>query len=390
MLARLNATTGIPLNRANRHGLITGPTGTGKTVTLMRLAEQFVSQGVPVFVSDVKGDLSALARSCPVNLVDLFGMSGRQIHLTFDAMGADLVSRALELSDAQSGTIEIAFAYARDNGLALATIADLRQVLSCLARNRGPVQVRYGQASNASLAVVLRSLLRLEAQGAIPCFAAPAFDVASLLEPRVTILAADRLMQSPRLYGATLLFILEQLYQRLPEAGDLDRPRLVLFFDEAHLLFHDMAPALLRRIEQTVRLIRSKGVGIYLASQSRDDVPALIREQLATRIEHDRTLPIGTVRFQTLNAKAVQVRVTPPACPLGPLSNEERQSHVPSSEPVSRAPAGGMDWQGYAFLCFVLTVLGALAWVWDTGRVGLFIAGLLGTWLALRKRLHLT
>lgn len=390
--ALLNAGAGIPLAYANRHGLITGATGTGKTVSLMRLAEQFNRVGVPVFVADVKGDIAALARSCPADLVDMFGTSGRQIRVTFDAMGADLVARALELSDVQSGALEIAFAYARDTGLPLHTVADMRACLNRMIADRESVSAVYGQAGAASVGVIMRALLRLESEGARQAFGSPAFDVAELMsEPdKVTILAAERLIQSPRLYGAFLLYMLGDLWQRMPELGDESKPRLVLFFDESHLLFSDCSAALLRRIEQTVRLIRSKGIGVYFVSQSAADVPEIIRAQLAHTIAHDRTLPVGTARVRTMTldgrpAAETLERVALPDCPLGPLELAERP-RVPASVP---RPAGQFDGHGYAFLAIVALVLGMLAiaiWqLWQAGAMGAALAIGLGALAALRK-----
>lgn len=372
MRAMLNAGTGIPLDYANRHGLITGATGTGKTVSLMRLVEQFSRAGVPSFVADVKGDIAALARSCPVDLLDLFGTSGRPIRLTFDAMGADLVSRALELSDAQAGAVEIAFAYARDHGLAVGNLPEMRALLGMVLQDRAAVAARYGQVGAASIGVVSRALLRLESQGAARAFAYPSFDVADLLAApdRVSILAADKLIEAPRLYGAFLLFVLEELYKRMPECGDLDKPRLVLFFDESHLLFDDCPAPLLRRIEQTVRLIRSKGVGVYFATQSHLDVPETIRAQLAHVIAHDRALPVGTARVRTMTLDgrpAVETveRVALPDCPLGALDESERPAWVstPEATPAPK-PTGEFDGYGYAFLAIVAMAIGGLVWAW--------------------------
>ncbi|MFC5392645.1 helicase HerA-like domain-containing protein [Bosea vestrisii] len=341
----LNRSAGIPARYANRHGLITGATGTGKSVSLMRLVEQFSRAGVPAFVADVKGDIAALARSCPAVHLDLFGQVGTPIRISFQAMGADLVARALELTDAQAGVVEVAFAYAADRRFRLASIADFRAVLSRIADDAKAVSAHYGHVTVASIGVVQRALMRLESQGGREVFAASAFDVADLLEPsRVSILKADRLMQSPRRYGAFLLWMLTDLYERLPEVGDLARPRLVFFFDEAHLLFQDCPAALLRRIEQTVRLIRSKGVGVYFVSQRPDDVPQVIRDQLAHRLEHDRALPVGTARFATMTADGrpapmTTIKVDMPECPLGPLEAYELpEVTAPSLRPLPSRP----------------------------------------------------
>lgn len=319
--ARLNQSVGIPLAYANRHGLVTGPTGTGKSVTLMRLAEQFSGQGVPCFLADVKGDLAALQGSCPVEMIDLYGEHGRQISVPLSEMGADLVSRALELSDAQAGAVEAAFGLWAHGYCHLDTIDEMRKALQYLQTKDA---AHVWKPSAASTGVVMRALARLEKQSGTGFFALPPYDVADLMnvDGKVTILAASRLINAPRLYGAFLLYLLSDLYDRLPEVGDLPKPRLVMFFDEAHLLFQDCPAPLLRKIEQTVRLIRSKGVGIYFVTQSPNDVPQLIRSQLAHTIEHDRTLPVGTARVGTMDSagrplKAVTVRIDPPTCPLG-------------------------------------------------------------------------
>lgn len=351
MFARVTTSTGIPLRYANRHGLITGATGTGKTVTLQRLAEQFSAAGTPVFIADVKGDIAALARSCPVTLLDMFGDVGTPARITFKAMGADLVARALELTDAQAGAVEIAFAYARERRLRLDSIAEFRAVLRELHSNASAANTIYGHVGPASIGVVQRALMRLESQGGARMFAAPAFDVANLLEPsRVSILKADRLMSSPRLYAAFLLFMLSDLYERLPEVGDIAQPRLVFFFDEAHLLFTDCPPLLLRRIEQTVRLIRSKGVGVYFVSQSPQDVPQVIREQLTHRIEHDRALPVGVARFRTMCERGRPVdrgavKVALPACALGALTPNEFAELAQSRVQVEPPRAPSLEWE---------------------------------------------
>lgn len=383
----LNASAGIPARYANRHGLITGATGTGKTVSLMRLVEQFSRAGVPSFVADVKGDIAALTRSCPAEVLDLFGKSGRPIRVTFDAMGADLVSRALELTDAQSGVVEVGFAYARDHGQPLATLAEFRLLLARLHSDAKAISARYGQVGTASIAVVQRALMRLESQGGRTMFAAPAFDVADLLAPgKVSILKADRLMQSPRLYGAFLLWMLSDLYERLPEVGDIEKPRLVFFFDEAHLLFADCPAALLRRIEQTVRLIRSKGVGVYFVSQSPDDVPALIRDQLAHRLEHDRALPVGVARFRTMTddgkpATLQQIKVDPPECPLGALAAHEAAPAIEPAAPRVR------HWPAITAFGLVLAgMISLCAWIISTGNLATAFVVMLAMVIAFKPR----
>ncbi|TPI86402.1 helicase HerA-like domain-containing protein [Mesorhizobium sp. B2-8-9] len=391
----------IPLRYANRHGLITGATGTGKTVSLMRLAEQFSRQGVPVFLADVKGDIAALSRSCPVEILDLFGQAGRPLNASVRGFGADLLARALELTDAQAGTLEIAFAFVRDRGLPLSTLADLRAALVRTLAERESVSIAYGQVSAASVGVIQRALMRLESQDGARFFGSPAFDVAQLLEPeRVSILAADKLMTAPRVYSAFLLWLLSELYERLPEVGDLDKPRLVFFFDESHLLFQDCPLPLLRRIEQTVRLIRSKGVGVWFVSQSANDVPPLVREQLATRVEHDRSLPVGVARFQSIDAngrptRVLTVKADLPACALGALSETERRQFMPPQAAQTPSRPIGADlppWFEIALyaICAALIVafLAFLVWAIETGRLGVCAAFCVGAWFALRGRIR--
>lgn len=394
MRATLNSRAGIPLRYANRHGLITGATGTGKSVTLLRLAEQFASHGVPVFLADVKGDIAALARSTTADLLDPFGSgAGRPIRIAFDAMGAALTARALDLTDAQSGCVEIAFAFARDHGAPLATLADMRRVLGALLADPRGVAAAYGQAGQASVAVVNRALLRLESQGAGQVFGAPSFDVADLLTPgRASILSAVRLVDSPRVYAALLTHILAELWSRMPEIGDSDKPRLVLFFDESHLLFDGAPAALLQRLEQTARLIRSKGIGVYFATQSPDDVPTQIRAQLAHTIAHDRALPIGTARVRTMSDDGRPLpetleRIDLPRCPLGTLDDSERPA-VPLAS-TANAP-GQFDVYGYAFLAIVAAALAGAIWaavgLWQAGLAGSAVAVVTGAALALRTR----
>lgn len=338
MKALLSGHAGIPLKYANRHGLISGETGTGKTVTLMRLAEQFSKNGVPVFIADVKGDIAALVRSRPIKLIDLYGQSGDPIKVTIGAMGADMLARSLELSDTQAGVVEIAFAYATDRGIPLNTIADFRALLTQLATDRESVAITYGQVTIGSIGVIQRALLRLQAQGGNLFFDSPAYDVADLLqESLITILASDKLIQSPRLYSAFLLYMLTELYDRLPEIGDIDKPRLVFFFDESHLLFADCPPFLLRKIEQIARLIRSKGVGLYFVSQAPADIPQVIRDQLAHKIEHSRTLQIGHAHFESIDqtgkpTRRIIAKIELPDCRLGALSDVERKAALSKNE----------------------------------------------------------
>lgn len=378
--AMLNTKTGFPLKYSNRHGLITGQTGTGKTVSLQRLSEQFSKAGVPVFISDVKGDIAALSRSCPTQFLDVFGQTGKPLKSTISAMGADLMARALELTDTQAGVLEIAFAYASDSGAPLATIADLRKVLSAMDEDSSYVSRHYGQVTKASVGVIMRALLRLETQGGNRFFGNPQFDVAALLETGlVSILQAERLINSPRVYAAFLLWLLTELWDRLPEIGDIDKPRLVMFFDEAHLLFSEINPALLRRIEQTVRLIRSKGVGVYFVTQSPDDVPHAIREQLAFQITHERAYRIGQACVTGLNDRGGPVnhglvQIDLPECPLGALSYDEKPVPV-TVEPMAAKPQWARMGKPEIALLLAILVAGGfvsygLVWAWAAGTMG--------------------
>jgi len=307
------------LKYANRHGLIAGATGTGKTVTLQILAESFSKMGVPVFLSDVKGDLSGLAKSgspdfklhdafmkragqikfddygyedFPVTFWDMFGKQGHPVRTTISEMGPLLLSRLLELTDAQEGAMNIAFRVADEQGMALLDLKDLRAMLVWLGENSDEISLQYGNVSSSSIGAIQRSLLVLENQGANDFFGEPALDLNDLMSTtpgglgRINILAADKLMQSPRLYATFLLWMLSELFENLPEVGDPDKPKLVFFFDEAHLLFDDAPKALLNKVEQVARLIRSKGVGVYFVSQSPADIPDDILGQLGNRIQH--------------------------------------------------------------------------------------------------------
>jgi Cdc6-like AAA superfamily ATPase len=404
----LNAKTRLPLRYMNRHGLITGQTGTGKTVSLQRLTEQFSKAGVPVFVSDVKGDIAALSRSCPTQFLDVFGQTGKPLTVSISSMGAELIARALELTDTQAGVLEIAFAVARDKEWPLDTIANLRTTLALCVEYQTEVSARYGQVSKASVGVIMRALLRLESQGGNAFFSQSQFDVAALLEVigdigtpfsiandmraswhsatetrgLVSILQAERLINSPRVYAAFLLWLLTELWDRLPEIGDIDKPRLVLFFDEAHLLFSEINPALLRRIEQTVRLIRSKGVGVYFVTQSPDDVPPAIREQLAFQITHERAYRIGQANVAGLNDRGGPVnhglvQIDLPECPLGALADSELPV-VAEPEATSPQPVAGqwarMGRPEILLLLVILVAIGLGAW----GLIWLFNAGTIG------------
>jgi hypothetical protein len=299
---------------ANRHGLITGATGTGKTVTLQTLAEQFSAIGVPCFMSDVKGDLTGISqtggnnskvterleklglaghqfRGYPVTLWDPFGESGHPVRATVSDMGPLLLARMLELNETQSGVLNLVFKVADDNGLLLLDLKDLRAMLQCIGDNAKTFTTEYGNISAASVGAIQRGLLTLESQGADRIFGEPMLNIADLLQTVqgcgvINILSADKLMQAPKVYATLLLWLLSELFENLPEAGDLDKPKLVFFFDEAHLLFTDAPAALLDKIEQMVRLIRSKGVGVFFITQNPVDVPDTVLAQLGNRVQH--------------------------------------------------------------------------------------------------------
>ncbi|WP_439122980.1 helicase HerA-like domain-containing protein [Marivita sp.] len=309
----------LRLDYANRHGLVAGATGTGKTVTLQILAEGFSAHGVPVFMADVKGDLSGLSKpgsadfklhqpftdraqtigfddyaysSFPVTFWDLFGDQGHPIRTTVAEMGPLLISRLLELSEAQEGILNIAFRVADEEGLPLLDLKDLQSMLVWLGENRDTVSLRYGNIAVQSVGAIQRRLLVLENQGAADFFGEPALELRDLMrtdangQGQINILAADKLMGSPRLYATFLLWLLSELFEELPEVGDPDKPRLVFFFDEAHLLFDDAPKALVDKVEQVARLIRSKGVGVYFITQNPDDIPEDILGQLGNRVQH--------------------------------------------------------------------------------------------------------
>ncbi len=299
---------------ANRHGCITGATGTGKTITLQLLAEQFSHIGVPVFLADVKGDLSGISKpgrlseklgarlqtlglpepswaGCPTTLWDVFGEQGHPIRATISDMGPLLIARLLKLNETQEGVLSMAFRIADDNGLLLLNLADLRAMLQYLGDNAAQFRTQYGNISAASIGAIQRGLLQLEDQGADRFFGEPMLNVDDLMQTVdgqgiVNVLAADRLMNNPRLYGCVLLWLLSELYEQLPEVGDRDKPKLIFFFDEAHLLFDDAPEALLEKIELVVRLIRSKGVGVYFVSQNPLDIPESVLGQLGNRVQH--------------------------------------------------------------------------------------------------------
>ena len=328
---------GLLLKYANRHGLIAGATGTGKSVTLQILAEGFSSAGVPVFLSDIKGDLAGLAvagstgfklhdafmkragtigfddyayGSFPVTFWDLFGQQGHPIRTTVAEMGPLLLARMLGLTDAQEGVLNIAFRVSDEQGLPLLDLKDLQALLVWVGENAKELSLRYGNVAASSVGAIQRQLLVLENQGGTKLFGEPALELADLMrvDPdgrgRISILAADQLMASPKLYATFLLWLLSELFEELPEVGDPDKPRLVFFFDEAHLLFDDAPKALIDKVEQVARLIRSKGVGVYFITQNPDDVPEDILGQLGNRIQH--ALRAFTARDQKALARAAQ------------------------------------------------------------------------------------
>ena len=302
---------------ANRHGLFTGATGTGKTVTLQTLAQAFSSIGVPVFMADVKGDLSGIAKAgganpkvaeranslgvevkyeaCPTVFWDVFGERGHPVRATISDMGPLLLSSMLALNDTQEGVLNLVFKIADDNGLLLLDAKDLRAMLQHVGDNAAQFRTEYGNISAASIGAIQRGLLSLENQGAGKFFGEPMLDIADLLQTEgaggkmrgvVNVLAADKLMNSPKLYATFLLWMLAELFEHLPEVGDPDKPKLVFFFDEAHLLFNEAPKALLTKIEQVVRLIRSKGVGVYFVTQNPLDIPESVLGQLSNRVQH--------------------------------------------------------------------------------------------------------
>ena len=299
---------------ANRHGLIAGATGTGKTVTLQVLAETFSQAGVPCFMADMKGDLSGISQAgrmsgfiekrcaefgienpqfapCPTRFYDVYGEQGHPMRTTISNMGPQLMSRLLGLNDVQSGVLDIIFRVADERGLLLIDLKDLRSMLSYVDEHAAELRTEYGNVTSVTIGAIQRALLSIENEGAELFFAEPAFDIQDLFAVEngrgvMSVLAADRLMQNPKLYSTFLLWLLSDIYARLPEVGDAELPKLVFFFDEAHTLFTDTAPALVRKIEQVVRLIRSKGVGIYFVTQDPTDIPDSILGQLGNRIQH--------------------------------------------------------------------------------------------------------
>jgi DNA helicase HerA-like ATPase len=379
---------------ANRHGLITGATGTGKTVTLQSLAQALSSIGVPVFLADVKGDLSGVAcaggvnakvdervrqlgielkrEACPVAFWDVFGERGHPVRATVSDMGPLLLSRLLSLNDTQEGVLNLVFKIADDAQLLLIDTKDLRAVLQFVGENASKFTTEYGNVSAASIGAIQRGLLALETQGADRFFGEPMLDIADLIQAEggrgvVNVLAADRLMNSPKLYATFLLWMLAELFERLPEVGDPDKPKLVFFFDEAHLLFDEAPKALLEKIEQVVRLIRSKGVGVYFVTQNPLDIPESVLGQLGNRVQHAlraftpkdqkavksaaetmrpnpklkladaiTELGVGEALVSFLDEKGrpgvtERAFIVPPGSRLGPITPEERKQFMASS-----------------------------------------------------------
>lgn len=299
---------------ANRHGLIAGATGTGKTVTLQVLAETFSQAGVPCFMADMKGDLSGISQvgkmsgfiekrcaefgienpafgSCPVRFYDVFGEQGHPMRTTISRMGPQLLARLMELNETQAGVLNIVFRIADERGLLLIDLKDLRSMLDYVSKNAKDYTTTYGNISSQSVGAIQRALLMIESEGGDKFFGEPDFDIYDLLQSEqgkgmLSVLAADKLMLNPKLYSTFLLWLLSELYSTLPEVGDMELPKLVFFFDEAHMLFNDTSKALVDKIEQVVRLIRSKGVGVYFVTQSPSDIPENILGQLGNRVQH--------------------------------------------------------------------------------------------------------
>ncbi|MGC4077961.1 MAG: DUF853 family protein [Rubrivivax sp.] len=381
---------------ANRHGLITGATGTGKTITLQTLAESFSRLGVPVFMADVKGDLTGITQrgavspklaavlaergletpepfACPATLWDVFGEQGHPVRATVSDMGPLLLSRMLALNETQQGVLNLVFKIADDQGLALLDMKDLRAMLQYVGENARDFTTEYGNVSSASIGAIQRGLLQIEEQGGDRFFGEPMLAIDDFMQTVdghgvVNILAADKLLNAPRLYATFLLWMLSELFEALPEVGDLDKPKLVFFFDEAHLLFKDAPAALVERIELVVRLVRSKGVGVYFVTQNPLDVPETVLAQLGNRVQHalrafsprdlkavkaaaetmranpklgDLTtaiteLGVGEALVSFLDAKGrpcvtERVFVLPPGSRIGPVTPAERQALIAGS-----------------------------------------------------------
>ena len=379
---------------ANRHGVITGATGTGKTVTLQRLAEGFSTRGVPVFMADIKGDLTGVTQpgggnakvdarnlqlgitpnfeGFPATVWDVFGKQGHPLRATVSEMGPILLARLLQLNETQEGVLSIAFQYADDNGLLLLDLKDLQSLMTFVGSNAGEMTLKYGNVSTASIGAIQRGLLQLDQQGGDMFFGEPAVKLDDFMQTLsgkgvMNLLAADQLIDAPKLYSTFLLWLLSELFESLPEAGDLEKPKLVFFFDEAHLLFSDAPQALIEKVEQVVRLIRSKGVGVYFITQNPADIPEKVLTQLGNRIQHAlraytpqeqkgvraaassfrenpnidtekaiTELGVGEVLISTLDEKGVptmveRALVVPPVGHIGPVSAEQRQQLIANS-----------------------------------------------------------
>ncbi|HUR96849.1 MAG TPA: helicase HerA-like domain-containing protein [Pyrinomonadaceae bacterium] len=380
---------------ANRHGVITGATGTGKTVTLQRLAENFSSRGVPVFMADIKGDLTGISQpgslsgkigermtllgmtdvkfeGSPVTLWDVFGKQGHPLRATVSEMGPLLISRILQLNDTQEGVLSLSFKVADENGWLLVDLKDLQSLLQFVGEHAEEFTMKYGNVSKATIGAIQRGLLQLEQQGAAQFFGEPAVKLDDFIQTLsgkgvLNLLAADDLINSPKLYSTFLLWLLSELFEMLPEAGDLDKPKLVFFFDEAHLLFNDAPASLVEKIEQVVRLIRSKGVGVYFVTQSPADIPDKVLAQLGNRVQHAlraytpkeqeavnvaaksfranpnldtvktiTELGVGEVLISTLDEKGVptivdRAFVVPPVSQIGPVTPDVRAQLISTS-----------------------------------------------------------
>ena len=380
---------------ANRHGLITGATGTGKTITLQTLAENFSKIGVPVFMADVKGDLTGISQTgnispklagilaergidtpsalaCPTTLWDVFGEAGHPVRATVSDMGPLLLARMLALNDTQAGVLSMVFKIADDQGLLLLDLKDLRAMLQHVGDNASQFTTTYGNVSAASVGAIQRGLLQIEQQGGDKFFGEPMLDISDFMQTTdgmgvINVLTADKLMNAPRLYGTFLLWMLSELFELLPEVGDLDKPKLVFFFDEAHLLFKDAPAVLVERIELVVRLVRSKGVGVYFVTQNPLDVPDTVLGQLGNRVQHAlraftprdqkavksaastmranpgldietaiTELGVGEALVSFLDSKGrpsvtERVFVLPPGSQIGPISPAQRQQLIGSS-----------------------------------------------------------
>jgi len=394
------AVVALPLAKANRHGLITGSTGSGKTVSLQRLAEEFSRAGVPVFAADVKGDLSGVAAfgdhgsplatravamtgqftpdQFPVQLWDIFGTHGTRIRTSVQAIGPWLLARMLKLNQTQEGALEICFRKSEDDRDWMLTLDDLRWSLNDMMDNREDICRQYGNITSASIASIQRQLLSLESQGGDRLFGEPLFDITDFMRfddtgrGVINLLHADTLMECPKLYAGFLLWLLTELFRVLPEAGDVEKPKLVFFFDEAHLLFSDAPKELVQQIERLVRLVRSKGVGVYFVTQSPDDIPDTVLAQLGSRIQHAlraytpkdqrmvkaaaqafrenrgvdvraeiTKLAVGEALISVLDdtgvpTKVEKVEILPPSAQVGPISQMERDAVMASTPLLAR------------------------------------------------------